>query len=79
LDPLGRPILSIANRAAVLDQPFEPHDTKAVDSDVSLGATSDGGQGTQSGRSGPPEHSILGPSFRCANAFLNYLQCDLNR
>ena len=37
-DPLGRPIISVANQAIVLDEPFEPVEVLDVNTDVSIAA-----------------------------------------
>ncbi len=36
IDPLGRPIISVANQAIVLDEPFEDIDTLALETDVGI-------------------------------------------
>ncbi len=39
IDPLGRPIISVANQAIVLDQPFEEIETLEIETNVGIAAT----------------------------------------
>ena len=39
IDPLGRPIISVANQSIVLDEPFEEIETLELDTDVGIAST----------------------------------------